>query len=175
MKTLRIFLLPLLAAALLCSCARPQRFGVYELEKRLCATDKNYAFDTETMFRKEGVFHIFYRTENGTLLLKAKEDEKQRLTELSLTVQQTDADTAAAFSALACALADAFLPEKDRADARAALGLAEPDTFFTDETLTAEFGRYRAVFFKTAQGASLMLRYESPDVTAPAGSDRTAD
>ena len=149
-----------LALTLLCSCARAQRFGVLELEKRLCETDKRYAFDTEGMFRKEGVYHVFYRTENGTLLLKARENEKQRLTDLSLTVQQTDPETAAVFSALACALADAFLPEEARADARTALRLADPGSFFRDETLTAEYGRYRAVFFKTAQGASLMLRYE---------------
>ncbi|MBQ6117591.1 MAG: hypothetical protein IJK98_00010 [Clostridia bacterium] len=149
-----------LALTLLCSCARAQRFGVWELEKRLCETDKKYAFDTEGMFRKEGVYHVFYRTEKGTLLLKAREDENQRLTDLSLTVQQTDPETAAAFSALACTLTDVFLPAEDRADAKASLRLSDPDSFFRDETLTAEYGRYRAVFFKTAQGASLMLRYE---------------
>ena len=170
MKTVRLILAPLLALALLCSCARTQRFGVWELERRLCEADTKYAFDTETMFRKEGVYHIFYRTENGTLLLKAKEDEKQRLTELSLTVQQTDADAAGAFSALACAVTDVFLPPNARADARAALRLSDPATFFRDETLTAEWGRYNGVFFKTTQGASLMLRYESPDVTASARS-----
>ena len=150
----------LLALTLLCSCARAQRFGVFELEKRLCEADKTYAFDTEGMFRKEGVYHIFYRTENGTLLLKARENEKQRLTDLSLTTIQTDADTAKAFSALACALADVFLPEEDRADAKAALLLADPDSFFRDETLTAEYGRYSAVFFKSVKGVSLMLKYE---------------
>ena len=162
----------LLALTLLCSCARAQRFGVWELEKRLCEADGKYAFDTEGMFRKEGIYHVFYRTENGTLLLKAKEDGKQRLTGLSLTVRQTDPATAAAFSALACTLSDVFLPEENRADAKAALRLADPGSFFTDETLTAEYGRYQAVFFKTTQGASLMLEYvtreaESADRTAP--------
>lgn len=160
MKTVRMILLPLLAAALLCACARPQRFGVYELEKRLCEADENYAFDTQTLFRWKGVYHIFYRTENGTLLLKASEDEKQRLTFLSLTTIQTDAATAEAFSALACTLADVFLPEEARADAKASLKLANPAAFFRDETLTAEYGRYSAVFFKTAKGVSLMLTYE---------------
>ena len=149
----------LLAMISLCACARAQRFGVWELEKRLCEADKKYAFDTESVFRKEGVYHIFYRTENGTLLLKAKEDEKRRLTDLSLTLASTDPDAAAAFSALACTLADVFLPEENRADAKASLKLADPAAFFTDETLTADYGRYQAVFFKTQKGASLMLRY----------------
>lgn len=150
----------ILAMGLLCGCTRARRFGVWELEKRLCEADKSYAFDTEGMFRKEGAYHVFYRTENGTLLLKAKEDGKQRITDVSLTLASTDPDAAAAFSALACTLADVFLPEENRADAKAALKLADPATFFTDETLTAACGRYRAVFFKTLKGASLMLRYE---------------
>ncbi len=150
----------LLALLLLCACARAKRFGVYEMERRLCEVDKSYAFDTEGMFRKEGVYHIFYRTDNGTLLLKAREDEKQRVTDLSLTVMQTDAEAAARFSALACALTDVFLPEEARADAKVSLQLCDPDSFFRDETLTAEYGRYQAVFFKTVKGVSLMLKYE---------------
>ena len=129
----------LLLAGLLCSCARAERFGVWELERRLCVADKNYAFDTDTMFRKEGVY-------------------RQRLRFVSLTMTGTDADAAADFSVQACTLADVFLPEEARADARAALRLAAPDTFFRDETLTAAYGRYEAVFFKTTQGVSLMLQ-----------------
>ena len=155
----------LLLVGLLCSCARAERFGVWELERRLREADKNYAFDTDTMFRKEGVYYVFYPAGGGTLLLKAAEDEHQRLTFVSLTVTGTDADAAADFSALACTLADVFLPEEARDDARAALKLADPDTFFRDETLTAAYGRYGAVFFKTTQGVSLMLKYESTDVT----------
>ena len=151
----------LLALISLCACARAQRFGVWELEKRLCEADKAYAFNTEDMFRKDGVYHIFYRTENGTLLLKAREDDKQRLTDISLTTIQTDEASAQAFSGLACALAGVFLPEEYRADARAALRLEEPAAFFTDETLTAVCGRYEAVFFKSVKGSSLMLKYQS--------------
>ena len=149
----------ILAMGLLCGCTRAQRFGVWELEKRLCEADKSYAFDTEGMFRKDGVYHVFYRTENGTLLLRMQEDKKQRLTDLSLTLASAEPDAAAAFSALACVMTDVFLPEEDRADAGAALGLADPASFFTDETLTAEYGRYSAVLFKTVKGVSLLLRY----------------
>ena len=155
----------ILVLGLLCGCTRARQFGVWELEKRLCETDKKYAFDTESMFRKEGAYHVFYRTENGTLLLKVKEDEKQRITDISLTLASTDPDAAAAFSALACTLADVFLPEENRADAKAALKLADPATFFTDETLTAEYGRYQAIFFKTRKGASLMLVTEAGSST----------
>ena len=159
MKSTKI-LSALLAMALLGGCTQARRFGVYELEKRLCEVDAHYAFDTESLFRKDGAYHIFYRTEHGTLLLKAAQDEKQRLTDLSLTTTATNDDTAAAFSALACAITDIFLPEENRSDARMALGLSDPGTFFRDETLTAEYGRYQAVLFKTAKGISLMLHYK---------------
>lgn len=149
----------LLVLTWLCACARSQRFGVWELEKRLCEADKTYAFDTEDIFRKEGVFHIFYRTENGTLLLKAREDDKQRLVDISLTTTETDAAAAAAFSAFACVLTDVFLPEEARADVKVSLLLTDPDAFFRDETLTAEYGRYQAIFFKTTKGVSLILKY----------------
>ena len=165
MKTVIRSAAVLLTLALLCSCARADRFGVWELEQRLRETDRAYAFGTESMFRKDGVYYIFYSTVHGTLLLKAKEDDKQRLTDLSLTTAQTDADTAARFSALACALTDVFLPEDARADAKASLRLADPSSFFSDETLTAVYGRYRAAFFKTAHGASLMLTCTSRNVS----------
>ena len=150
----------LLSILLLCACTRAQRFGLAELERRLSGIDGEYAFDQQELYRDEGVYHIFYRTVNGTLLLKVKEDDRQRISSLSLTTAGTDADTSADFSALACALTDVFLPEENRADAKGALGLADPSAFFTDETLTAEYGRYKAVFFKTTQGVSLELKYE---------------
>ena len=149
----------LTALALLCSCARTQRFGLAELERRLCKADRRFAFQTEDVFREDGIYHIFYRTDNGTLLLKVKEDERRRIDGISLTMAGTDKDAARAFSDLACALTEAFWPEENLADAKAALGLADPAAFFTDETLTAACGRYEAEFFKTAQGVSLMLRY----------------
>ena len=157
MKPVRAVMV-LLSVSLLCACTRAERFGVWELERRLCETDKNYAFDTGTLFRQEGVYHVFYRTDAGTLLLKAAEDERGRLTFVSLTA--TAADASEDLSVLACAVTDVFWPEGGRADAKAQLRLTEPETFFRDETLTAEYGRYCAVFFKTAKGVSLMLRYE---------------
>lgn len=158
MKTTK--LLPLLMAfALLCSCARTQRFGLGELERRLCKADRRFAFQMEDVFRADGIYHVFYRTDNGTLLLKVTEDERRRIDGISLTMTGTDEDTARAFSDLACALTEVFWPEEHRADAKAALGLADTAAFFTDETLTAACGRYEAEFFKTAQGVSLMLRY----------------
>lgn len=158
----RYLILPaalLTAALLLSSCARAERFGFRELERRLCETDKKYAFDTETTFRREGVYHVFYQEDGQSLLLKAAEDENCRLTFVSLTAIAADGGTAERFSALACALSDVFLPQEARADARASLQLADPGTFFRNETLTAEYGRYGAVFFKTEEGISLMLRY----------------
>lgn len=157
MKTVRTVMI-LLAVSLLCSCTRAERFGVWELERRLREVDQQYAFDTQTMFRKDGIYHVFYRTDAGTLLLKAAEDERRRLTFVSLTAADTDA--AQSFSALACAVTEVFWPEEARADVTAQLQLADPDTFFRDETLTAGYGRYDAVFFKTTKGVSLMLRYE---------------
>ncbi len=158
MKRYATFFAVLLSVSLLCSCTRAERFGVWELERRLREADQQYAFDTQTMFRKDGVYYVFYPAGNGTVLLKAAEDERLRLTFVSLTA--TDADAAEDLSALACAVTDVFWPEEDRADAKAQLRLAEPGTFFRDETLRAEYGRYCAVFFKTAKGVSLMLRYE---------------
>ena len=152
---------PLLLAGLLCSCARAERFGVWELERRLCEADKNYAFDTDTMFRREGVYYIFYPAGGGTVLLRAAEDARQRLELISLTL--TDPDAAEDFAALACAVTDVFLPQDARADIKAQLQLTDSATFFRDETLTASYGRYSAVFFKTVKGVSLMLRYEPPD------------
>ena len=157
MKPVRAVMI-LLSAALLCACTRAERFGVWELERRLCETDKNYAFDTQTMFRQEGVYHVFYRTDAGALLLKAREDERRRLAFVSLTA--TEADAAEDFSALARAVTEVFWPREALADVTAELQLADPATFFRDETLTAEAGRYSAVFFKTTKGVSLMLRYE---------------
>ena len=160
MKTVRAVMI-LLSVSLLCACTRAERFGVWELERRLRETDEQYAFDTETMFRKEGVYHVFYRADAGTILLKAAEDERQRLTFVSLTV--TDRDAAERFSALACAVTDAFWPQEALADVKARLQLADPVALFRDETLKVSHGRYSAVFFKTVKGASLMLRYEPPD------------
>ena len=157
MKPVRAVMV-LLSVSLLCACTRAERFGVWELERRLCETDKNYAFDTGTMFRQEGVYHVFYRTDAGTLLLKAAEDERGRLTFVSLTA--TEADAAQSFSSLACAVTEVLWPAEARAEVAALLRLADPDTFFRDETLTAECGRYGAVFFKTTKGVSLILRYE---------------
>ena len=161
LKTVRLLLLPLLLAGALCACARAERFGVWELERRLREADKNYAFDMRTMFRKEGVYYVFYPAGGGTVLLKAAEDERQRLDLVSLTV--TDRDAAEDFSALACAVTEVFLPPDAAAEAKAQLQLADPATFFRDETLTASYGRYSAVFFKTVKGVSLMLRYGPPD------------
>ena len=131
--------------------------------------DTKYAFDTETMFRKEGVYHVFYRTENGILLLQAEEDDRQRVCGISLTATETDRVSAGAFCALAGTLADLFLPEETLADAHMALGLDDPDRLFTDETLRVTFGRYQAVLFKTAKGSSLMLRFEPLPATEAEG------
>ena len=159
-------LVRILAAAvgLLASCARAERFGVWELERRLRETDKTYAFDTETMFRREGVYYVFYPSGSGTILLKAAEDERQRLNFVSLTV--TEADAAAEFAALACAVTEVFLPREGRADMETNLRLKDPATFFTDETLSASYGRYEAIFFKSTKGVSLLLRYQQTDVMA---------
>ena len=140
------------------SCSRETRYGVFELERRLKEVSSEYAFDSEDMFRKEGVYHIYYCTEKGTMLLKAGEDERRRLQFLSLTT--TDVEAADLFSAFSCTLIDMFIPEDARADVRAALLLEDPGSFFVDETLTAEYGRYKAVFFKSVKGVSLMLKYE---------------
>ncbi|MBQ6065927.1 MAG: hypothetical protein IJK89_03820 [Clostridia bacterium] len=157
MKTIRAVMV-LLSVSMLCACTRAERFGVWELERRLREADEQYAFDTQTLFRKEGVYHVFYRTDAGTLLLKAAEDERQRLTFVSLTA--TDAGMAEDFSALACAVTEVFWPREALADVTAQLQLADPGSFFRDKTLSAEYGRYRAVFFQTTKGVSLMLRYE---------------
>ena len=151
-----IFLIPIILL-FGSSCASDARFGIFELERRIKEENEIYAFDTEGMFRREGVYHIFYRTEKGTLLLKVKEDDKQRVCFLSLTTADTDEETATYFSALACILSDVFLPQDVRSDARSLLRLDDPRSFFRDETLTGEFGRYKAVFFKSVQGASILL------------------
>ena len=160
MKKITVILFVLALLAVGCSCARENRFGVFELERRLCEINKTYAFDAEGMFRKEGVYHIFYPAGKGTLLLKVREDNRRRIEYLSLTAADADEDTSNGFSALACALTDVILPEDARADARFLLRLEDPATFFVDETLTAEYGRHKVVFFKSTKGISLMLRYE---------------
>ena len=160
----------LAAIMLVCaSCAREARFGIWELERRLKETNVAYAFDTESMFRKEGVYHVFYRTENGTLLLKAEEDGQRRLRGISLTATETDRASAGAFCALAGTLADLFLPEEARTEAHAALGLDDPGRLFADETLTFSCGRYEAELFKSAKGSSLLLRYKPLPATEGEG------
>ena len=147
---------------LLCcaSCTKETRFGLFELERRLNEIDTEYAFDTECLFRKEGVYHIIYRTEKGTLLLKATEDDHQRLCRISLSTVDKDRNTAGCFSSFSCALVDLFLPEDARAGTRDVLRLEDPGSFFRDETLTASYERYQAVLFKSTEGVSLMLEYE---------------
>ena len=159
MKKRLVTLFLLIVCIALPSCAKSPRFGVFELERRLCELDKAYAFDANGMFRKEGVYHVFYRTNQGTLLLKAKEDTNGRLIFISLTTTDVSTEMAERFGSFAITLTDLSFPQEARSDVCAALRLNDPASFFADETLTYKIGRYQAVFFKSGKGISYMLTY----------------
>ena len=150
----------LLCCLLLSSCARARRFSLSELERRLCLVDKVFSFDGCRQFEEDGAYCVFYPCGESNMLLKAASDEKSRLINVSLTLTAGGTPDKDAFSALACALCGVFLPDGEGAACRSELHLEDTEKFFTRGTTVFEYGRYSAVFFTTAAGASLMLKYE---------------
>ena len=148
-----LFCLMLCLALTAAGCARDPRLDCFELNARLRAADRAFAFPEDDLYFADGTYYAFYSVyAPRDLLLAMRADETGRLTRVSLTVSRMQPQSAEAFFPLALAVASCFIPACDTAALREALMPGDAPAFTLSLRRYTQ-GRYSAALFTSDGGA----------------------
>lgn len=162
MKTIKkavSLLLCFLTLSALCSCARSERIDYSELDRRLKKDSARYKVNEKELLFSDSVYFAFLSLRSqDDILLTMKEDTEKKLTQVTVTASGDDGseEFKQEFTAFACAVINAFAPEKDAGT------LAETQREYTEELFSecfknAESGHYTLELFSDPLGISVIL------------------
>lgn len=158
-KSVLCFLLCLPLCTRLSACTRSVRIDYSELNRRLKAENKAYAFTETEAFFSDSVYFAFLSLQHeNDVLLTMKEDAEKKLTQVTVTAaaEEPKEGFTRVFTDYAAAVIGAFIPETDAGGLETELRKWEA-LLYTECFRNYECGKYGMRLFSDPIGISVIL------------------
>lgn len=141
----------------LCACEKPVRVDFSELLLRMKKELDEYSFDITDALYSEGQWFLFINAkEENDILITAKEDENRYITQLGISVMNTESDASQDFVRF-CESGGKALTGFDNIESfLEKVSFYKEDEIFSDNTYFAEEGRYGLSFFNAESGSTVL-------------------